>query len=163
VENKNAEDFIQNRVRIRQKAEDVMRMVQIRITLYFDRKHKPIILERQVYIKMMQGPRKIGYKIPESTCLSPIKIKPFKIIEKINSLTYRLDLPEKLKIHSIISVIHLKQAPADKFNREILKPGPKIVKSEKRYEINKIINRKLLKRKKSKKKKIWYYLVKWTN
>lgn len=85
-----------------------MRIAQTRITLYFDRKYKSVILEGQVYIKVRQKPRKIGYKILKNTSLSPIKMGSFKIIKKVDSLAYRLDLFKRLRIHPVISVIYLK-------------------------------------------------------
>jgi hypothetical protein len=42
--------------------------------------------------------------------LSKLYTSPYKVIERIGCLAYKLDLPEHIKIHPILSVAQLKLA-----------------------------------------------------
>ena len=43
--------------------------------------------------------------------LVPPKIGAFKVLSKVSKLAYKLDLPPHIKIHPVVSVIHLEPAP----------------------------------------------------
>jgi hypothetical protein len=77
------------------------------MAFYFDRKHKPIELKNYVYIRLTRKLGHIGYLLEGSTCLSLVKMGPFRIIRRVGNLIYELDLPSNLHIHLVISVVHL--------------------------------------------------------
>ena len=90
--------------------------------------------------------------------LAPRFIGPFKIIERIGSVAYRLELPHTLKIHPVFHVSRLKvyKEPTsfDPKRRTFLRPPPIIVEHEEEYEIEKIIDKRTFRRQVQ-------YLVKW--
>ena len=85
--------------------------------------------------------------------LKPRKLGPFKIIQKVSPVTYKLDLPKKLRIHPIIHVSELEPYYEDTFGRN-QPPPPVIVNNEEEYEVEKILD-----------KRTYYgkiqYLIKW--
>ena len=53
--------------------------------------------------------------MPRSSSLSTQKLGPFNIVRKVNDLTYEIELPETMKIHLVISAVHLEQAKRETF------------------------------------------------
>ena len=76
---------------------------------YYDKKHSQTKPADSVYLKVVRSVDK-GYRILNSTTLDPIKIGPFKVISKVRKLAYKLNLPPHIKIHPVVSVIHLEPA-----------------------------------------------------
>jgi hypothetical protein len=68
-----------------------------------------------VYLKVVRGVDK-RYRIPSSTTHDPIKIRPFKVISKVSKLAYKLNLQPHVKIHPVVSVIHLEPTIPDPYN-----------------------------------------------
>ena len=66
----------------------------------------------------------------------------FRIIKKINELVYQFDLFAFMKIHNVISVIHLKQIHTNLYAREIFSSIFIIINNEKHYVIKKILRKK---------------------
>jgi hypothetical protein len=88
------------------------------MSLYHDKKHKPIsfTVGQKAYINLQRDIGKPGYKIPNDSVarkLGPQRVGPFSILRKIGSLAYELDIPDKWKIHPVISVSHLEPAKTD--------------------------------------------------
>lgn len=78
---------------------------------HYDSKHKPIFFNIGDYISLRLHR---GYNIPG---LSERNVKieqqfagPFKIIERVGQLAYRLELPPAMKVHPVISIAHLEPA-----------------------------------------------------
>lgn len=84
--------------------------------------------------------------------LDYVKLGPFEIKERLGNVTYKLDLPEDMRIHPVFHVSLLEPAPD---NVPLVK-SQKIAKDceEPRYEIKQIHDAR---RKKGK----WYFLVEW--
>ena len=76
-------------------------------------------------------------------------IKPFKILERIERLIYRMKLPANMKIHNVIFITHLKPVidPAeDLYRKRRLSVSVVIVDDEKEYEIEKLLKKRIVKR-----------------
>ena len=87
--------------------------------------------------------------------LSPKRLGPYKIIEQINELAYKLQLPESMHIHPVFHASLLYPAPKDTIEGRIpTQPEPIEVEREEEYEVEKILNIK-------KKECRLLYLVKW--
>ncbi|QRW26817.1 Retrotransposable element Tf2 protein [Rhizoctonia solani] len=89
-----------------------------------------------------------------SNKLDPKRLGPFKILEKISSHAYRLELPETLKIHDVFYVGLLSkshESPSQPFPE---RPPPETIEGEEEYEVEQIINSKRQRGK-------WFYLIKW--
>ncbi|GJR54931.1 putative reverse transcriptase domain-containing protein [Tanacetum coccineum] len=81
---------------------------------YADKRHKP--LEFQVGDKVMLKvlPWKGVIHFGKQGKLNPRYIRPFKILAKVGTVAYRLELPEKLiRVHSTFHVLNLKKCLSD--------------------------------------------------
>ncbi|QRW22121.1 Retrotransposable element Tf2 protein [Rhizoctonia solani] len=89
-----------------------------------------------------------------SNKLDPKQLGPFKIVEKISSHAYRLELPETLKIHDVFYVGLLSKShksPSQPFPEQ---PPPETIEGEEEYKVEQIIDSKQQRGK-------WFYLIKW--
>ena len=93
-----------------------------------------------------------NYKISIIT-LKKIKsqlIKLFKILERIERLIYRLKLLVNIKIYNVIFITHLKPAIdfiEDLYRRRCLLAFVIVVDEEKKYKIEKLLRKRIIKRK----------------
>jgi Chromo (CHRromatin Organisation MOdifier) domain len=81
---------------------------------------------------------------------------PFKIIEQINPVTFRLDLPSNLQIHPVFHVSLLEPATPDAYPNQNQNPQPILVDNDTEFEVDTILQV----RGKGKRRK---YLVRWKN
>ena len=106
---------------------------------HFDASHKAPDFTDSVYIRLV-GKEGKGYRLPGSSKLSPVLRGLFKIKRKVNNLAYKLELPDSMHIHPIISVVHLEEHVPDDWNWVLPdRPGPVLVDGEEQYEIDKIV------------------------
>ena len=77
----------------------------------YDSSHLTIRLTEgsQAYLRLYHGYSISGVN-PK---LSNQRVGPFKILEKIGNLAYRLDLPGIMKIHSVIFIAQLEPFPGE--------------------------------------------------
>ena len=123
----------------------------------YDKKHTALHLKEgsYAYLKLHHG-----YKIPGLTNrkLSQQRAGPFKVLQKVGSLAYRLELPPTMRIHPVISVAQLEPCPqGDPYDRP--RPeNPGSVEAEDpsypSFEIERLLDRKLV-------RGAPQYLVKW--
>ena len=104
-----------------------------------------------------------GYKLPAAVNvkLSAQLAGPFKILERIGKLAYRLQLPDHYHIHDVISIAHLEPVPdptSDPYRRRPLPPPPVTIGIEEEYEVE-----RLLVKRRVRKGRGWstQYLVRW--
>ncbi|XP_075466192.1 centrosomal protein of 70 kDa [Ascaphus truei] len=84
--------------------------------------------------------KNISLKTP-SPKLSPRFLGPFKILEKINSVAYRLDLPPTMKVPSMFHVSLLKAfVPSPHFPVPSRKPNPVSTLGQQEYEVQSLID-----------------------
>jgi hypothetical protein len=94
--------------------------------------------------------RNIKTKRP-SDKLDHTKLGPFKIIKKLGPVTFKLEMPEGMRIHPVFHISLLEPAPKN------AKPGPIEINEETeepRYEVEQIVGSKLMGDRN-------YYLVHW--
>ena len=86
---------------------------------------------------------------------------PFEIIQKVGNAAYRLNLPERLKLHPTFHVSFLKPCHDDPANpeRNRTERAPPTVRKEFTRAAEKILDRKI--EGQSKKNRRTFYLVKW--
>ena len=101
--------------------------------------------------------------------LSSKYIGPFKIIKKISDVVYELELPTDMNIHPSFHISKLKKYnknddklfPNRAVDVSVSRPGPEtIINGKEAYEVEKIIDKRLVKRGREKYPKP-EYLVKW--
>jgi hypothetical protein len=155
-------EWLQQRQTYYREALDSITFSQARMSIYYDRKHQPItfIPGDMVYIILAKGTHP-GYRLPFdiSDKLSQRCVGPFKVIEAVGKLAYKLDLPVNWKIHPVISVVHLEKHVPDPYDRD-LPPPPDIVNDQdsphEEYQVEEIIRKRY-----NRKKKRYEYRVKW--
>lgn len=95
-----------------------------------------------------------GYKLPGggNHKFTQQRVGPFKVLERIGNLAYRLELPPRWSIHPVISIAHLSPMPAgdDPFQRA-LPSLPEIIEVDgdsdewKSYELDRILDKRFTK------------------
>ena len=107
---------------------DTINFALIRIKQYYDTHHQPIFFKVGDLVKLRLYR---GYKIlVVSSKFGPQFIGPFKVLERIGRLIYRLQLPSNIKIYNIVSVAQLEPTidpSLDKYNRRPPPSSPTIV------------------------------------
>jgi hypothetical protein len=106
---------------------------------YFDAKHTRIKETDQVWLKLAKGIN-IGYRLLNISVLDVKKIGPFLIKRRIGKIVFKLDLPDYLKIHSVISCIHLEPALPTHLENQA-PPPPLQIEGEERYLVDRILRK----------------------
>ena len=90
-----------------------------------------------------------------SVKLSPKRLGPYRILDKVSSHAYRLALPPTMQIHNVFHVSLLTRHKEDTIpGRVFEEPPPEIVEDEEEYEVEAILNSRYFRRK-------LQYLVRW--
>ncbi len=150
----------------RKEASDAIAFASMRQKFYYDRKHQPMFFRKgdEVLLRLHKG-----YDIP-ATAVTGKKygqqyVGPFKILDRIGRLAYRLELPEHWRIHNVFTVAQLEPLPdtKDPFDRTRPEHPPSVfvegdTDNWKSYYIEKLLNKRMIKRGR---KMVTQYLVRW--
>jgi len=74
--------------------------------------------------------------------LKPRKLGPYKIIKKISPVSYKIKLPNDIRIHPVIHVSELEPYYEDKFGRKQKPPPPIKINEEEEYEVEEILDKR---------------------
>ena len=100
--------------------------------------------------------RNLRIKAP-SKKLAPRRYRPFKIVEKISKVDYRISLPRSWKIHNVFHIDRLIPfIETEEYGQAYSQPTPELIDGEEEYEVDEIITH----RRKGRSRK-QEYLVKW--
>lgn len=156
-----ADEFIQYRKQIREEAIDTLKAAQARMARYFDSGHTPVNIKKEdkVWLKLARGVQH-GYRLPNMSDLNVIKAGPYKVKRRIGKVAFELELPDHIKIHPVVSCIHLEVCNEDLYDRRVPAPPPIIVEGEERYLIDRIL-KKEQRRQPGTKGRRTYYRVRW--
>nr|GFA04552.1 putative reverse transcriptase domain-containing protein [Tanacetum cinerariifolium] len=81
---------------------------------YADLKRKPMEFQVGDKVMLKVSPRKGVVRFGKRRKLNPTYVGPFKVLERIGDVAYRLDLPEELsRVHNTFHVSNLKKCHAD--------------------------------------------------
>lgn len=84
------------------------------------------------------------------------RLGPFKIIQKVGNVAYKLELPPSMKIHNVFHVSLLEPTIKNKFQGRIQEPPPPVeVEGDEEFEVEEILDSRLFRRH-------GQYLVHWT-
>jgi hypothetical protein len=90
-----------------------------------------------------------------SVKLSHKVLGPYKVMEKVGTHAFRLELPKSMKIHPVFHVMLLKKFHSDPHSREPAQPPPIVTQEgEEEWEVEEILNSKKIRRQ-------LHYYVKW--
>jgi hypothetical protein len=144
----------EHRFILRDTAHEALKLAGIYMKSQYDKNHLPMVFNKgdKVMLRLHKG---YTNKWTLNRKLNKQYSGPYKILEKVGRLAYRLDLPQESRVYPVISVAHLEKLPVDHdpFERTHEKPGPVYVDADE-YEIERIIDVKGSGRAKR-------YLVRW--
>nr|GEX11409.1 putative reverse transcriptase domain-containing protein [Tanacetum cinerariifolium] len=81
---------------------------------YADLKHKPIEFQVGDKVMLKVSPWKGVVCFGKRGKLNPMYVGPFKVLERVGDVAYKLDLPEELsRVHNTFHVSNLKKCHAD--------------------------------------------------
>jgi hypothetical protein len=155
-------DSIANRIHSAVKqAKACLEAAQQRQKAYADRNKSN--LQADVGTEVMLSTKNIKLKMKGVPKLLPRWIGPFKVLKKINDVTFKLDLPPSLQIHPVFHASLLKLYVPGRCTPP---PPPEVVDGEFEFEVEDILDHQdvPLKKKRNRAKTPVYvrkYLVKW--
>jgi len=151
------EEFLEGLQKARDQAKVSLEKANEEMKKYADRKRKPppnyqvgdrVLLDASNYPSVRPS-RKLGEK----------RYGPFKILEKLSDLNYRIQLPPNWAIHPVFHVDQLRPYHDDPSQPNHPQPPPELVEGREEYKVEDILDSKLYG--KGRAKKTIHYLVKW--
>jgi len=122
--------------------------ISMQTSKYYDQRCKDApILKKGDKVYLLR--RNIKTKRP-SNKLDFTKLGPFKIMEKISPVNYKLALPDGMRIHPVFHISLLEPAPRN----AKLQTNANVENDENEYEVEQILDTQMI-------RNIPYYLVKW--
>ena len=141
-------------------AKDAIAFASLKMKEIYDSRHLPKFFNvgDLVHLRLHRG-----YNVPgvKSKKLGPQMIGPFKILQRIGRLAYKLELPGHMRIHDVVSIAHLEPATdptEDPYQRRPVPPPPVVVDGDQEFVIEKLVNKRRLRRGRG-----WstQYLIRW--
>ena len=141
-------------------AQDAIAFAALKMKDQYDSKHSARFFEVGDLVNLRLHH---GYRVPGITSkkVGPQLVGPFRVLERIGRLAYRLELPDTMRIHNVISVAHLEPATdpeADPYRRRRLPAPAVVVDGYEEFEIEKLLQKRRIRRGRG-----WstQYLVRW--
>ena len=151
----------------RSTARDAISFAQMNNKRHYDRRHQPMYLKvgEWALVRLHKG-----YEIPSTLGitkkLTDQYVGPFKVLEKIGKLAYRLDVPDHWRIHPVFTVAQLEPAPdpnMDPYDRPRPdQPDSVFVEGDtdtmKSYDVERLLNKRVIRKGRG---YATEYLVRW--
>ena len=146
-----AEEFVADRICIRDRMQEAIAWAQMRQALYYNEKHT--LKQFKVGNKVMFNLKDFQITGVRGDKLGPRRVGPFTITERLGKLAYKLDLPSSYRMHNVFSIAKLEPATSNDLSHA--RPPMNVEEPEGEYfKVEKIIAQRYQKRKLK-------YLVKW--
>ena len=129
-------------------AANALDFAAMNMKFHYDRRYTAMFLATSDWALLRLHRR---YNIPSATNrkLDQQYAGPFKVLEKVGRLAYRLKIPDHWKIHNVFSIAQLEPAPApgsDPYNRPIPdEPGPVEAETD-AYEVERILDKRVIRK-----------------
>ena len=148
-----ARAYVQRAVSSHQQAADILLESRLRMCQSHDMHRRPVTFRPgdQVWLSAV-GITLDVHRYRQCQKLTPVYYGPYKIVEVISPVSYRLKLPSTLKIHDVFHVQRLKSASDKEFKGRRRRPAPALPDNV--YEVEAIMNDRVRYGKTQ-------YLVKW--
>ena len=152
------DERLQHLAKVREEAEAAMRMTKERMKAQYERDKKTAHSFNVGDMVMLQAKDvKIHQPSPK---LGPRQLGPFKILERIGDLDFKLELPGWLKLHPVFHVNRLSPY-RDNGLAKPPPPDPVVVDGEEEYEVEAVTDSRIIKLGgRGNRTKLQYY-VKW--
>ena len=148
------EAFVRNISESLHQAKVHLRKAQDRQKSYADQKRREVVYEKEDQILLQTKNLKI--KSSGSKKLLPKYIGPFKILDRIGTMAYKIELPAHMKCHNVFHVSNLQPYRTD--GRVQPPPIPLVIDDDLQYEVDQVIDHRDIKRGNRSKRE---YLLKW--
>jgi len=129
-------------------AADALDFAAMNMKYYYDRRHTAMFLAPGDYALLRLHK---GYDLPSelNSKLSQQYAGPFKVLEKVGRLAYRLQLPDHWQIHDVFTIAQLEPAPppgSDPYNRTAYdEPGP-VEPNTDIYKVSRILDKRIIRK-----------------
>jgi len=153
-----AEEFVKGLEKAREKAKEALEKAAEQMKKFADKKRSPAP-NFQIGDKVLLDSSNYPSERP-SRKLSERRYGPFKIIEKISDLNYRLQLPDNWKIHPVFHVDQLRKYVEDPSKPNFTEPPPDLIEDKEEYEVEEILDADY-RIEKGTRKRTLHFLVKW--
>jgi len=147
-----AQDMARRLKNLHEDLTELIKVVQNQQARYYDAKHKRVeyrvgdkVWLLSPYIRTQRPSKKLDWK----------RLGPYPVLERIGTQAYRLKLPPSMKIHPVFHVSLLDRYVESDIPARTQPPPPSvIIDNEVEYEVEQILDSKLI-------RKRLFYLVKW--
>jgi hypothetical protein len=159
-----ARDYVQDMVTALSHAKQAMQAAQDRMAHYRDKQRRPQefaisdkVLLKSTNLNFKGTAAKAGSGPRQTRKLLPKWVGPFKVLDRVGDLAYKLELPPTLPVHNVFHVELLKPWRAG--SREQPPPAPVVVDGEEEWHVEAILGHKVIKE--GRKDPTYDFLVRW--
>ena len=147
------DDYLHEFINLRERARQALLLAQKNMKAQYDSKRRPeeFRVGDKVYLstKRYSDYGCISYPAHGPTSVfEPRNLGPFKVIQKVSSNAYKLELPPTFKIHPVIHVRYLtRHLDVAKYSSRIPVPEPEVIMDDGsiEYEVESILNHRVRK------------------
>ncbi|MCO5548799.1 hypothetical protein L7F22_002261 [Adiantum nelumboides] len=102
-------DFLQDHMHMLKLARHNVRQAQERYKKYADEKRRQVVFKEGDYVFLRVPEHSESLKTGSTPKLSPRFCGPFKILWRVGSMAYKLELPANSRVHPVFHVSRLRQ------------------------------------------------------
>jgi hypothetical protein len=160
-----ASDFIQTLSEDLKTAKKNILEAQSRQAKYSNRSRREVEFQIGEQVLLSTVDHKLRSFSGISQKLLPKFVGPFKIIQVVSPVAYKLELPETMKIHPVFHVSKLRKYVSNDdelfpSRKHVIRPPPEMIDGQEEFEVEEIVDKRIRKSRTGKSQRV-EYLVKW--